>query len=100
MFDLLFTIFGYIGAGCLSVMTIPQVLLTIKTNKTEDISIKFILFNLLAVSFLLPYSCYFKIYPILGANCSVGICNMIILYYCIRNYNKKSKSGNSQNIDL
>ena len=91
-YDFMFTIFGYIGAGCLSVMTFPQVWLTIKTNKTEDLSIKFIIFNLLAVSFLVPYCSYYKIYPILIANCSIGICNLIILYYCIRNYYKKHTS--------
>ena len=98
-YDLLFEVFGYLGAGCLSIMTIPQVLLTIKTNKTDDLSIKFIIFNLLAVSFLLPYSCYYKIYPILIANCSVGLCNLIILYYCIRNY-KRKKSNDSENDDI
>jgi len=95
-YDLLFEVFGYLGAGCLSVMTIPQVLLTIRTNKTADISINFLIFNLLAVSFLLPYSYYYKIYPIMIANSSVGLCNLIILYYCIRNY-KRKKSNDSEN---
>tara|TARA_Y100000813_G_C24140416_1_gene342185 strand:+ start:1023 stop:1301 length:279 start_codon:yes stop_codon:yes gene_type:complete len=83
--DNIFEIFGYIGAFCLSIMGIPQVIHTIKTEKTEDISIKFIVFNLLAICFLLPYSIYFKLYPVMGANFSVCICNLIILYYCIRN---------------
>ena len=81
-------IFGYIGAFCLSIMGIPQVIHTVKTEKTEDISMKFVLFNLLANCFLLPYSVYFKLYPIMGANISVCICNIIILYYCIRNHYK------------
>ena len=128
--DNIFEIFGYIGAFCLSIMGIPQVIHTVKTEKTEDISIKFVIFNLLAICFLLPYSIYFKLYPIMGipqvihtiktektedisikfivfnllaicfllpysiyfklypvmgANFSVCICNLIILYYCIRN---------------
>ena len=35
--DYIFTIFGYLGAGCLSIMMIPQVWHTVKTKKTEDI---------------------------------------------------------------
>lgn len=81
----MFEIFGYIGAACLSVMMIPQVYLTIKTKKTDDISIKFIVFNLLACCFLIPYSIYFRLYPILSANFSVTICNLILLYYCLHN---------------
>ena len=83
--DELFNIFGYIGAGFLSLMMIPQVYLTIKTNKTDDISIKFLICNLGAIAFLLPYSIYFQIYPILIANFSVFVCNTIILSYAIRN---------------
>lgn len=87
-YDLLFTIFGYIGSSFLSIMTIPQVYLTIKTNKTEDISISFIICNLFAVTFLLPYSIYFQLYPIIIANFSVCLCNLIILYYCLSNRKK------------
>jgi uncharacterized protein with PQ loop repeat len=84
--DTIFDIFGYIGATFLSIMMIPQVYLTVKTNRTEDLSIKFIIFNLCAIAFLLPYSIYFKIYPVLIANFSVFICNFILLIYCIKNY--------------
>ena len=87
-YDLMFTIFGYIGSSFLSIMTIPQVYLTIKTNKTEDLSINFIICNLFAVAFLLPYSIYFLLYPIIIANFSVCSCNLIILYYCLKNRNK------------
>tara|TARA_B100000900_G_C20476844_1_gene673805 strand:+ start:716 stop:1000 length:285 start_codon:yes stop_codon:yes gene_type:complete len=83
--DFIFEILGYLGSGCLSIMMIPQVYHTIKTKKTDDISIKFLLFNLLAVCFLIPYSIHFKLYPILSANFSVFICNSIILYYAISN---------------
>ena len=66
--DYIFTIFGYLGAGCLSIMMIPQVWHTVKTKKTEDLSIKFLLFNMLAICFLLPYSIYYRLYPILISN--------------------------------
>tara|TARA_B100001093_G_C26665409_1_gene943757 strand:- start:580 stop:858 length:279 start_codon:yes stop_codon:yes gene_type:complete len=83
--DNIFNIFGYIGAGFLSVMMIPQVYLTVKSNKTQDLSVKFLFLNLTAIGFMLPYSIYFRLYPILITNCSVGICNAIILIYALRN---------------
>ena len=83
--DYIFNIFGYIGSGFLSIMMWPQIYLTIKTNKTDDISIKFLVANLCAISFLLPYSIYFKLYPILGANLSLFICNLILLFYSVKN---------------
>ena len=83
--DYIFTIFGYLGAGCLSIMMIPQVWHTVKTKKTEDLSIKFLLFNMLAICFLLPYSIYYKLYPILISNIFVAICNSILLFYCTLN---------------
>lgn len=83
--DNIFNIFGYIGSGFLSIMLWPQIYLTIKTNKTDDISIKFLIANLCAIAFLLPYSIYFKLYPILGANLSLFISNSILLFYSVKN---------------
>lgn len=83
--DYIFDILGYLGSFCLSIMMIPQVYHTIKTKKTEDISIRFLLLNLLAVCFLIPYSVYYRLYPILAANFSVAICNLILLFYSVLN---------------
>jgi MtN3 and saliva related transmembrane protein len=88
--DLLFITFGYIGSCMIGVMFIPQVLKTIKTNKTDDLSIIFLAMNTIAVLSMIPYSVHFKLTPILIANTSVGICNGILLYYTINNsINKK-----------
>ena len=83
--DNIFNIFGYIGSGFLSIMLWPQIYLTIKTNKTDDISIKFLVANLCAIGFLLPYSIYYQLYPIIVANSSVFISNSILLFYSVKN---------------
>ena len=82
--------------GC---MLIPQVILTIKTNKTKDLSIGFLLMNMLAVSSMIPYSVYFNLIPVLIANSSVGICNSILLYYAVCNYlsDRKNIENNTDN---
>ena len=71
----------------------PQVYLTIKTNKTEDLSIKFIILNFIATICLVPYSIYYKIIPIAIANISILICNVILLSLCLKN--KFLKNNNS-----
>ena len=105
--DLLFNVLGYIGSCMIGCMLIPQVMLTIKTNKTKDLSIRFLLMNMLAVSSMIPYSVYFNLIPVLIANSSVSICNSILLYYAISNYcsekknieNNKDKEENKNKTD-
>ena len=82
---LIYISLGYIGSSLIGIMLIPQVYLTIKTNKTEDLSIVFLIVNMFAVLSMVPYSIYFSLYPVLIANSSVGTCNCILLYYTIRN---------------
>ena len=90
--DLLFITFGYIGSCLIGIMFIPQVLKTIKTNKTDDLSIIFLLMNTVAVLTMIPYSIHFNLIPVLIGNISVGICNSILLYYAIKNHFKKEEN--------
>jgi len=80
-------------------MFIPQVLKTIKTNKTDDLSIIFLLMNTIAVLSMIPYSIHFNLIPIMIANSSVGICNSILLYYAIKN-NLKKEENKEENKEL
>lgn len=82
---LIYTIIAYIGSCIAGIMLIPQVYLTIKTKKTDDISLEFLILNMLAVLAMIPYSIYFKLHPVLIANLSIGFCTSIILYYKIHN---------------
>ena len=53
---------------------------------------------LLAVFAMLPYSIYFKLYPIIIANLSVGLCNSIIIYYKLQNRYIKNIHSNFEEI--
>ena len=90
--ETVFTSFGYIGSGLIGVMMIPQAYWTVKTKETKDISFLFIAMNMLAVGFMLPYSVYFELYPVLAGNISVGICNFLIMFQIIQNFRKKKLS--------
>ena len=96
-YNLLFITLGYIGSCMIGGMLIPQVVLTIRTNKTKDLSIGFLLMNMIAVSSMIPYSVYFNLIPVLIANSSVGICNSILLYYSIMNYYSEKKNIENKN---
>ena len=92
----LFNTLGYIGSSMIGIMLIPQVYLTIKTKKTDNLSILFLIMNMTAVSTIIPYSIYFELYPVLIANSSVGICNSILLYYTVRNQYVRNKTEISE----
>jgi uncharacterized protein with PQ loop repeat len=83
--EFIFLIFGYLGSCIAIFMMFPQVYLTVKTRKTEDISIKTITMNLSAQAFFLPYSIYFRLYPLMTANISLAICDLIIILIYLQN---------------
>ena len=94
--DNTFIIFGYVGSSFLTIMMLPQVYLTLKTKRTRDISPQFLILNLMAVSFILPYSTHFNLYPVIMANISIGICNLILLLIVIKNnYSNTNISDNN-----
>lgn len=92
--DTLFNIIGYFGSGFLTIMMIPQVVTSYKTKKVDDISFLFVFLNLMAVSCLIPYSLYFGLYPVLAANFSVGICNLLLVFLKIYILNKRKDNNN------
>ena len=82
---MIYDILGYTGSILIAIMLLPQVKLTVTTQKTKDISLVFHLINLLAGIIIVPYALHYKVYPMLITNISCGLCNSIILYYCIKN---------------
>ena len=85
--EFIFLTFGYLGSCVAIFMMFPQVYLTVKTRKTEDVSIKTVTMNLSAQAFFLPYSIYFKLYPLMTANISLAICDIIIIFIYLQNLN-------------
>ena len=79
-YDLIYNILGYCGSTFLTIMMIPQVITSYRTKKVDDISFLFVSLNILAVSCLVPYSLYFRLYPVLVANLSVGVCNLLLVF--------------------
>lgn len=94
-YDTIYNIVGYFGSSFLTIMMIPQVITSYKTKKVDDISFVFVFLNILAAACLIPYSLYFKLYPVLAANISVGVCNLLLVFLkmCIIKNNK-------ENVDL
>ncbi len=75
----IFLIFGYLGSGFSCIMNFPQVYLTLTEKTVEDLSINTISMNLLTHCLFLPYSVYFELYPLLAANVTISICDLIII---------------------
>ena len=82
---MIYDILGYTGSVLIAIMLLPQVKLTVTTQKTKDISLVFHLINLVAGIIIVPYALHYKVYPMLITNISCGLCNSVILYYCIKN---------------
>jgi len=61
-------IIGYIGALFLTITLIPQLLLSYKTKKVEDISFGFIGLQMLTCVFFLTYGILLKSTPLMLAN--------------------------------
>ncbi len=95
---IIYDILGYTGSTLLTVMMYPQVYLTVKTNKIDDLSIRFVSLNLIATFCLIPYSVFYNLIPILIANVSICGCNIILLTLYIKNtYCKKNQVNDDNN---
>ncbi len=83
----IFLYFGYIGSANACIMMIPQIILTIEKKSMEDISMKYIVLNLLTQCLFLPYTIYFKLYPFLTVNIFLATYDLCLIY-CYLNYYK------------
>ena len=81
----IFMTLGYAGSISCIIQFFPQVYLTVTTNKTDDLSIKSVCLNLFTQCCLFPYSLYFKLYPIVLANFSLGVCDLILISVYLKN---------------
>lgn len=75
---------GFLGACLIGTMMFPQIYRTMTTQKSQDISVTFLAMNLVAASLLIPYAAYFKLYPVIIANCSVATCNIVLLCFRLK----------------
>ena len=92
----IFIALGYTGTLSCIIQFFPQVYLTVSTDKTDDLSIKSVCLNLFTQCCIFPYSLYFKLYPIAIANCSIGICDIVLISVYLKNkYFKHNASSSS-----
>ena len=89
--DNIFLIFGYLASGTACMMMFPQVYLTIKKKRIEDLSIKTISMGLLTQCLFFPYSIHFRLYPLLTVNIFLSFCDIFIIgYYFYLKMNPKT----------
>ena len=78
MLNSIFYIIGYIGAGFIGGMQIPQIYHTHKSGKVKDISLYTLIMNFIASACMINYSIYFKLYPVVIANSCVATCDIVL----------------------
>ena len=89
----IFLYFGYIGSANACIMMIPQIILTLKKKSMEDISMQYIVLNLLTQCLFLPYTIYFKLYPFLTVNIFLATYDLCLI--CCYLYYYKFKQDQS-----
>lgn len=72
-------VFGYIGAGLLTILFMPQVYTTYKTKNVNGISYIFLIIEFLAALNFIIYGFLLKSFPIMIANFSAFICSILLL---------------------
>tara|TARA_B100000161_G_C33549643_1_gene414756 strand:+ start:1136 stop:1414 length:279 start_codon:yes stop_codon:yes gene_type:complete len=76
-----YDIFGYIGAGFLTLLTYPQVFESFKKKSTEGISSLFIFFQIMASFFFLVYGVLINSLPMMIANTSALFGSLILAFF-------------------
>ena len=82
---MLIDIFGYVGSFLLNLSFLPQTIQVCKTQKTRDISIYFLFFNILTNIVLSTYAYLIDSIHLIIANIGLFIQVIIILYYKLKN---------------
>ena len=78
---ILSNIFGYIGGSLLVINQLPQLYLTLKTKKTDDLSFWFILLQVITCICFLTYGILLEEVPLIIANSIVLVQLLILLSF-------------------
>jgi MtN3 and saliva related transmembrane protein len=79
MSNITIQVFGYLGASTLIITFIPQLYLTYKTKKVENLSLGFLCLQELTCVLFLIYGILLKEIPLIIANSLVGIQGIALL---------------------
>jgi len=99
----LIELMGYIGCGFLCISFVPQTYILIKNNNYDNISYLFLVLIIQTSMIMGTYGILIEKYPVIIANISVLINNIIILYFKYLNYkkiNQNKNKSNNYNIEL
>lgn len=88
---------GYIGCGFLCISFVPQTYILIKNNNYDNISYLFLVLIIQTSMIMGTYGVLIEKYPVIIANISVLINNMIILFFKYFNYKKLNQNKNKSN---
>lgn len=89
---------GYIGCGFLCISFIPQTYILIKNNNYDNISYLFLVLIIQTSMIMGTYGILIEKYPVIIANVSVLINNIIILFFKYLNYKNLNQNKNKSNI--
>ena len=81
--DFVFHIIGICGSIVLVATFVPQTYKTMTKRSVEDLSLLFIILNIISAVLLFMYGIYFSQIPMILSNFSVAINSMIILVYIL-----------------
>ena len=73
-------IIGYMAAGFLSILFIPQVYRTFKIKETKAISYFFLILQVFTSSLFITYGYLIDSIPVMLANISTLICNFLLIF--------------------
>ena len=73
-------IIGYMAAGFLSILFIPQVYKTFKTKETKAISYLFLILEVFTSRLFVTYGYLINSIPVILANTSTLICNFFLIF--------------------
>jgi uncharacterized protein with PQ loop repeat len=93
-------ILGLSGSILVSVSFLPQTYKTIMTDDIKDISLLFMLLNVISASLMCVYGIYYNIVPVLISNGSVLINCLVILICMQRTSNNDINNENINTLSL
>lgn len=79
-----FELLGLIGSTLVGLSFIPQTYMVIKKKEVKNISLWFIMINIISSLLMIIYGIYFNVLPMIIANSSVFLNNLIIIYFFIK----------------
>jgi MtN3 and saliva related transmembrane protein len=76
----IFDIIGYIGTCLLGITLVPQVHKTFKRKKASDLSLSYLVLQILSNILFIIYGYGIQSIPVIASNCMVVTCSLTLVY--------------------